>query len=104
MALGRLGLTGDQRRIATLAADQPLVDMSMAAVTYCSNGDIEVSKAAASVADTAEGRVVLGPVRSGNGSWWTQISPGTAVAVKSAVTNVLGTVGLRRWDDQVRRS
>lgn len=104
MALGRLGLTADQRRIATLTADQPLMDMSMAVVTYRSDGEIQVSKATASVADTTEGRVVVGPVRSDSGSWWTQISPGTPAAVKSALTHVLDTLGLREWDDQGRRT
>ncbi len=104
VALGRLGLTADQRRIATLAADQPLVDLSMAVVTYRSDGEIQVSKATASVTDTAEGRVVIGPVRSDNGAWWTQIGPGTPAAAKSALTHVLGTVGLREWDDRGRWS
>lgn len=59
-----------------------------------------MSRTAATVTDTALGRVLTGPIRSENGSWWTLITPGTTAAIKSSVSAVLGMVGIRAWSDR----
>ena len=96
VALGRLGLSAEQQRIVTAAADHPLMEMSLAVIRHDTTGE-QVGLAAVAVTDTAEGRVVTGPVRSESGQWWTMIAPGTLAAGAAAVTNLLATVGLSDW-------
>ena len=96
VALGRLGLTPDQQRVITAAADRPLMEMSLGVVRHGATGD-QVGIAAVAITDTAEGRVVTGPVRSESGQWWTTLTPGTLAAGAGALTNLLGTVGLTDW-------
>ena len=97
VALGRLGMDADQHRIVTLAADHPVMELSMVVVTHGSNHQMQVSKTAATVTDTSAGRVVSGPVRSESGSWWTLIAPGSDAAILSALKSVMSTVGLADW-------
>lgn len=94
-----LGMDSDQYRVVTMAADHPIMELSMTAMTPDDAGRIEVSRTAATVTDTALGRVLTGPIRSDNGSWWTLITPGTTAAIKSSVSAVLGMVGIREWND-----
>ena len=102
VALGRLGMDADQHRIVTLAADHPVMELSMVVVTHGSNHQMQVSKTAATVTDTGAGRVVSGPVRSESGSWWTLIAPGSDAAILSALKSVMSTVGLAEWSTTPR--
>lgn len=99
--LGSLGMDSDQYRVVTTAADSPIMEASIAAMTPDDAGRIQVSRSSVTITDTALGRVLTGPVRSENGSWWTRITPGTTAAIKSAVATVLSMVGVREWNAQM---
>jgi len=99
VVFGDLGMDSDQYRVITAAADNPIMELSITAMTPDESGQIQVSRTAATVTDTSQGRVLTGPVRSDNGSWWTLITPGTTPAIKSAVAAVLSMVGFRNWGD-----
>jgi hypothetical protein len=91
-AWGGLGLSAEQRRIVMLAADAPLMEASFAVVIHDARGD-HVGLASAAVTDTAEGRVVTGPIRGEDKAWWTQIVPGTVDAGAAALRSLLESVG-----------
>jgi hypothetical protein len=101
VAFSGLGLTSEQRRIVLLAADQPLMQLSLVMLQYDSRG-AHVSKAAVTVIDTSEGRIVAGPVRGDDGSWWTQMVPGTIDAGQRAVRSLVATMPAPRWHDHIR--
>lgn len=101
VALRSLGLDPQQRRVVTAAADEPEMQLSIAVVRHDSDGD-HVGVAAVSVTDTHEGRVVTGPVRSEDGSWWTMVTPGTPAAGGRALETLLATVGLGSWGQHRR--
>lgn len=100
VALGDLGLTSEQRRIVMLAADSPLMEMSFALLVHDARG-AHVALASAAVTDTAQGRIVTGPVRGEDGSWWTQLVPGTVDAGASALRSLVATMGTT-WADHSR--
>ena len=100
-ALGGLGLSAQQRRVLMRAADQPLSALSLGVVQHDSRG-CHVAKAAVTVTDTTDGRIVTGPVRSANGSWWTQISPGTTDAVARSLRALISTLPTPAWRDHSR--
>ena len=97
---GDLGMDSDQYRVVTMASDNPVMECAITALTPDDNGLVQVSRAAATVTDTELGRVLTGPIRSDNGSWWTLITPGSNAAVKSAVGAVLTMVGVREWEER----
>ena len=101
VALGRLGLDSTQQRIITAAADHPHMEMSVAVIRHDNKGD-HVGIATVAIADTAEGRIITGPVRSDSGAWWTMVTPGTVAAGARALTNLLETVGLSDWNSHDR--
>jgi hypothetical protein len=82
-----LGLSAEQRNVLILAADKPVMEMSLGVVRHDSHGQ-HVAQAAMAVTDTTAGRIVTGPMRGEDGTWWTRISPGTTDAV--ARTAVVG--------------
>src|SRR5439155_13439932 len=90
-ALGGLGLSAEQRRVLLLAADKPQMELSLGVVQHDSRGQ-HVAHAAVAVTDTTEGRVVTGPVRGEDGTWWTRISPGTTDAVARAPRSLVATL------------
>lgn len=87
-----LALTADQRRLVMLAADTPLMEVGFALLVHDARGD-QVALASAAVTDTVEGRIVTGPVRGEDGTWWTQLVPGTADAGGSALRSLVATMG-----------
>jgi len=95
-----LALTAEQRRLVMLAADCPLMEVSFALLVHDARGD-HVALASAAVTDTEEGRIVTGPVRGEDGTWWTQLVPGTADAGGSALRSLVATVGTT-WDKHSR--
>ncbi|MFL0293346.1 ESX secretion-associated protein EspG [Mycobacterium sp. SMC-18] len=99
-ALGSMDLTPEQRRILTLAADQPLMEAGFALQVHDARGD-HFALASAAVTDTVEGRIVTGPVVGEDRTWWTQIVPGTADAGGSALRALLATVGTT-WEGHSR--
>jgi len=99
-ALAALNLNADQRRILTLAADQPLMEVSFALTIHDSRGD-HVAMASAAVTDTVEGRIVTGPILGEDRTWWTQIVPGTPDAGGSALRALVATVGTT-WEGHSR--
>jgi hypothetical protein len=101
VVLGRLGLDPDQRRIVTAMSDRPEMELSVAVVRRDERGD-HVGIASVTVADTDAGRVVAGPVRSDNGSWWTMIAPGTLDAAARALDTLLQTVDIASWNEHSR--
>jgi len=101
VALEGLGLSAPQRSVLMRAADQPLTELSLGVVQHDSRG-CHVAKAAVSVTDTTDGRIVTGPVRSGNGSGWTQISPGTTDAVARSLRALISTLPTPAWRDHSR--
>lgn len=101
VALSRLGLNATQQRVMIAAADQPQAEMSIAVIRHDHRGD-HVGVAAVAITDTAEGRVVTGPVRSESGAWWSMITPGTPAAGASALDSLLQTVGLNSWNVHTR--
>jgi ESX secretion-associated protein EspG len=101
VALGGLGLSARQRRVVMQALDQPLTELSLGVVQHDSRGDY-VANAAVTVADTTDGRVVMGPVRSEDGTWWTHISPGTTDAVARSLKALVATLPTPAWREQSR--
>ncbi|MBY0286819.1 MAG: ESX secretion-associated protein EspG [Mycobacteriaceae bacterium] len=101
--LGGLGLTVEQRRIVMLAAEDPWMQVSFALVLHDSRGD-HVAMASASVTDTEAGRMVAGPIRGDDGTWWTQIVPGTLDAGARALKSLVATVGIASWHDHSRQN
>ena len=103
VALGGLGLSAEQRRIVMLAAEDPLMQLSFAVVLHDRRGD-HVALASASITDTAEGRIVSGPIRGDDRTWWTQIVPGTVEAGARALNSLVGTLGIASWHDHSRQN
>lgn len=101
VALGGLGLTARQRRVLVQAADQPLSTLSLGVVQHDSRGD-NIGNAAVTVADITEGRIVTGPVRTEDGSWWTHVSPGTTDAVARSLRALVDTLPTPAWREQSR--
>jgi len=99
-ALAALNLNADQRRILTLAADQPLMEVGFAVTIHDSRGE-HVAMASAAVTDTIEGRIVTGPILGEDRTWWTQIVPGTADAGGSALRALVATLGTT-WEGHSR--
>ena len=102
VAFRGLALTAEQRRLIMLAADKPLMEVSFAVLVHDSRGD-HVALASAAVTDTAEGRIVTGPVRGEDGTWWTQLVPGTADAGAGALRSLVATMGTT-WAEHTRFS
>jgi hypothetical protein len=101
VALGGMGMTPAQRRIVMLAADSPLMEISFAVVLHNARGD-HVGLASASIVDTSEGRLVRGPIRGDDRTWWTQIEPGTPEAGGRALRSLVSTLGVSSWHDHSR--
>jgi hypothetical protein len=101
VALGGLGLSAQQRRVLMRAADQPLTELSLGAVQHDSRGD-HVANAAVTVTDTTQGRIVTGPTRSEDGTWWTRISPGTTDAVARSLRALVVTLPTPAWREHSR--
>jgi hypothetical protein len=99
-AFANLGLSAEQRAVVVLAADKPLMEVSFALMVYDARGD-HVALASAAVTDTDAGRIVTGPVRGEDGSWWTQLVPGTTDAGASALKALVATMGTT-WADHSR--
>ncbi|MDP7707377.1 ESX secretion-associated protein EspG [Mycobacterium sp. TY815] len=100
VAFEALALTAEQRRLVMLAADSPLMEVSFALLVHDSRGD-HVALASAAVTDTTLGRVVTGPVRGEDGTWWTQLVPGTPDAGGSALRSLVSTMGTK-WSTHSR--
>ena len=98
--LAELGLTGDQRQLIGLAADDPALEASFVVVVHGAGGE-HVGLAAASITDTQRGRVVSGPVRGQGDVWFTYIVPGTTAAAVRAVTAVVASLGVT-WHEHDR--
>lgn len=96
----RLGLSAEQRRMITLATDNPVMETSFAVVLHDRRG-AHVGLVSASIIDTEHGRVVAGPVRSPDGTWFTQIVPGTPAAAARAVAAVVSSMGVT-WHEHAR--
>lgn len=101
VALGGLGLSARQRAVLMRAADQPLTELSLGVVQHDNHGD-HVANAAVTVTDTTEGRIVTGPVRSEDGTWWTHISPGTGDAVARSLRSLVATLPTPSWREHSR--
>jgi len=101
VALGGLGLSARQRRVLIRAADQPLTELSLGVIQHDSRGDY-IAHAAVTITDTTEGRVVTGPVRSEDGTWWTHISPGTTDAVVRSLRSLVATLPTPAWREHSR--
>lgn len=100
VALASMNLTTEQRRIVTLAADQPLMEVGFSLQVHDARGD-HFALASAAVTDTVEGRLVTGPVVGEDRTWWTQIVPGTADAGGSALRALVASVGTT-WEGHSR--
>jgi hypothetical protein len=96
VALGGLGLSVQQRRVLMRAADQPLTELSLGVIQHDNRGD-QVANAAVTVTDTTDGRIVTGPVRGEDGTWWTHISPGTTDAVARSLRSLVATLPTPAW-------
>lgn len=101
VALGGLGLSAQQRSVLMRAADQPLTELSLGVIQHGSRGD-HVANAAVTVTDTTEGRIVTGPARSEDGTWWTHISPGTTDAVARSLRALVATLPTPSWREHSR--
>jgi ESX secretion-associated protein EspG len=101
VALAGLGLSARQRRVLLQAADQPLTELSLGVIQHDSRGD-HIANAAVTVTDTTEGRIVTGPVRSEDGTWWTHISPGTTDAVARSLRSLVATLPTPVWREHSR--
>jgi hypothetical protein len=101
VALGGLGLSAEQRRVLMRAADQPLTEMSLVVIQHDSRGDY-IADSAVTVTDTIDGRIVTGPVRSEDGTWWTHISPGTTDAVVRSLRSLVSTLPTPAWREHSR--
>jgi hypothetical protein len=95
-----LGLSAEQRRMILLATDNPVMEASFAVVLHDRRG-AHVGLVSASITDTEQGRVVAGPVRSEDGTWFTQIVPGTPAAAARAVAAVVSSMGVT-WHGHAR--
>ena len=95
-----MNLTADQRRIVTLAADQPLMEVSFALQVHDSRGE-HFALASAAVTDTVDGRIVTGPILGEDRTWWTQIVPGTPDAGGAALRALVASVGTT-WEGHSR--
>lgn len=100
-ALGGLGLSACQRRVLMRAVDQPLTELSLGVIQHDSGGE-HVANATVTVTDTTEGRIVAGPARSEDGTWWTRISPGTTDAVVRALRSLVSTLPTPAWREYSR--
>ena len=89
----RLGLSSEQRRMVTLATDKPPMEASFGVVVHDRSGG-HVGLVSAAITDTELGRVVTGPVRADDGTWFTQIVPGTPAAAGRAVAAVVASMGV----------
>jgi hypothetical protein len=96
VAFAELGITAAQRRVLMLAADTPLADLALTIVQHDAQGD-HVAKAAVTVTDTREGRIVTGPLVGEDGRWLTQISPGTEDAITRALRSLVSTLPCPAW-------
>jgi ESX secretion-associated protein EspG len=101
VALAGLGLSARQRRVLMRAADQPLTALSLGVVQHDSCGD-HIANAAVTVTDTTDGRIVTGPVRAEDGTWWTHISPGTIDAVVRSLRALVATLPTPAWREHSR--
>lgn len=101
VSLGGLGLSARQRRVFMRVADQPLTELSLGVVQHDSRGD-HIAEAAVTVTDTTDGRVVMGPVRGDDGTWWTHISPGTTDAFTRSLKALVATLPTPAWREQSR--
>ncbi|GAA2428884.1 ESX secretion-associated protein EspG [Mycolicibacterium llatzerense] len=99
-ALGSMDLTTEQRRILTLAADEPLMEVGFALQVHDARGD-HFALASVAVTDTTEGRIITGPIVGDDRTWWTQIVPGTADAGGSALRALVASVGTT-WEGHSR--
>ncbi|MCP9276913.1 ESX secretion-associated protein EspG [Mycolicibacterium arenosum] len=88
-----LALTAEQRRLVMLAVDTPALEVGFGLLVHDARGD-HVALASAAVTDTVEGRIVTGPVRGDDGTWWTQMVPGTSDAGGSALRSLMATMGV----------
>lgn len=84
----------------TLVTDSPPMEASFAVVLHDRRG-VHVGLVCASITDTEQGRVVAGPVRSQDGTWFTQIVPGTPAAAARAVAAVVASMGVT-WHEHAR--
>jgi hypothetical protein len=100
-ALAGLGLSAEQRNVLILAADKPVMEMSLGVVQHDSRGQ-HVAQAAMAVTDTTVGRIVTGPMRGEDGTWWTRISPGTNDAVARALRSLVDTLPTPSWREHSR--
>jgi len=96
----RLGLSAQQREIMMMATNHPPMETSFAVIVHDETGD-HVGLVAAAITDTEQGRVVAGPVRSQDGTWFTQIVPGTPGAAARAVAAVVSSMGVT-WHEHAR--
>jgi hypothetical protein len=101
VALAGLGLTAEQRRILMLAADAPQCELSLAMLQHHAES-YHLARAAVTVTDTAEGRLVSGPILSDDGTWLTQISPGTEESITRALRSLVTTLPVPAWRDHSR--
>lgn len=99
-ALRELPLTAEQRRIVVMAADTPLMEVSFALLVNDARGE-HVALATAAVTDTEAGRIVTGPLRGDDGTWWMQLVPGTVDAGASALRALVATMGTT-WAEHSR--
>jgi ESX secretion-associated protein EspG len=101
VALAELGLSARQRKVLMRAADQPLTALSLGVIQHDSHGD-HIANSAVSVTDTTDGRMVTGPARDEDGTWWTHISPGTIDAVTRSLRSVVATLPTPAWREHSR--
>ena len=101
VAFANLGMTAQQRRMLMLAADKPLMELALTIVQHDASGD-HIAKSAVTVTDTTAGRMVMGPLRSDDGTWLTQFSPGTDDAVGRALRSLVSTLPWPSWRDHSR--
>jgi hypothetical protein len=101
VALRGLGLSAQQRTVLMRAVDQPRTELSLTVVQHDERG-CHVGNAAVTVTDTIDGRIVTGPVRSADGSWWTHISPGTTDAVARSLRSLVTTLPTPAWREHSR--
>jgi hypothetical protein len=100
-ALGGLGMSARQRRVLLRAADQPLTELFLGVIQHDNRG-VHVADMAVTITDTIEGRVVTGPERGEDGTWWTHISPGTTDAVVRSLRALVATLPTPTWRDHSR--
>lgn len=101
VALGGLGLSAQQRRVMMRAYDNPLTELSLGVIQHDNGGD-HIANAAVTVTDTTDGRIVMGPERGDDGTWWTHISPGTTDAVARSLRALVATLPTPTWREHSR--